>query len=475
MTEEKGLLPSNFETKSEDAVRRNFSVVDGTNYLLINTGIATRDQVENVLDSFIMEAQNDLGKAGEPYFQSIKKNVVEKSRRPTPSRETYLLNLFSDHDGVFYGYGYAFIGDQRLFNLLLGRNADGSKRVRVEDVETDLDVMDPTIPWSAFEVKEIPLGYVYQIGRFDYTEDQRKMLTLIANNIVEPERRKTDPTLPVITYTADRKSSVGLTAVPLTGTITIEVCGVNKPDPEVFQSSVLFSSHIPSWVTENFIKDVLSPFSRSISRFRRPEGRADRRGYQRYTEESYPAVNITTSKMGNRKMFVNFDPNTNDALFALYMIRRLQVIQPGTENIDHVNFSLARNMRGPPTEIPQRSKRAQTAKEVIRAMTGSGINFVPGAISRALYQLVDIKEVESLKALPSQVKEVIVVPEVTIQPVIADRPSIPKSVAPKAKKVTNIANAFAALGIEEEEEVEPEVIVPAVIPTAKVVSSRRRK
>lgn len=78
---------------------------------------------------------------------------------------------------------------------------------------------------------------------------------------------------------------------------------ISPIDTTIYHHNALRSKNVPHWVTKNMLEKIFKQFSNS---------------------PNYPLVNISNFPNG-RIAFVTFDPNTNDANFALHMTKKLKL------------------------------------------------------------------------------------------------------------------------------------------------------
>jgi hypothetical protein len=277
------------------------------NILLLDSNVATQEQVDIVICDALKKASKII-----PHLQdSYKLNTVFFSTRTA--------------DGMVKtpsGYSYLWVKDCRFFNVLLGKKPDGSPLVSEIDDPNWIKPKvvdeyfapanhknmwfhtDGTTPKSWFEVDEeclemerlaicpkiqTPLPPLIKITGIQHTKQQMEFL----------KSRGIDSAFHIIKFTAAH--------------FGIEL--------EKRLKHILICKSVPNHVTEKDIKQILSQFVSD------PEAITERRvgNTSAFAKHTYPVI---TSKRdnysGRTTYFAEFDQKTQDARFALVMIRYYQ-------------------------------------------------------------------------------------------------------------------------------------------------------
>ncbi len=258
--------------------------------LYIRTGIAHRYQVEEILKNAI----NQL---------NIKTEIF--------------VNLISSKDG-YCGCAYVWISSPEVYNAIVGKNLDGSERVRYED---DPDWKPPTDStdksWGdRMENKECLRTTIYleSLLSFDgYDFDQKQL-----DNMSNLSTKK--------------------------GYIKIYQAFVLDVEPNL-NRHILIAKNIPEWITEEMLKDKFSPFTSDT------KTKIQRFINRKRIFDTYPFINIYnhSNKISKVKLaesgsftpkimcFITFNKLTYDGQFALLMTKKLVVYHPKT-NKPHTLF-----------------------------------------------------------------------------------------------------------------------------------------
>jgi hypothetical protein len=214
------------------------------------------------------------------YFQSIFAIISSVTGKID---ETLVINRVERKNGEPLGFSYVRVSSD-VYNVIIGRNVDGSERVKIT-IEEDSD------------------------DDFDFSSD-------IAWGDIEPSRREVREKLgPLveIPYTID--------VLNKDGTIDREInmefgpAFVQKLDNK-HDRSVLFIKKVPDSITADQIYQVFKPYvTKQNAKF--VTGPKSNR-----ISLSYPSVKFTRSK--DRFCFIEFDSSTYDAQFALLMLMKLK-------------------------------------------------------------------------------------------------------------------------------------------------------
>ena len=302
-----------------------------TNTLYIDCGVATESQIAESLKIAINNAQKILAQREKD--KSIN-NIAEKINKLKKNRKfkdvkkfesklktirtkslsdfnrekcMYKINLLVTKDGAYHGYGYIRVSSTKIYWMLLGRNPDGSERFE--------ETLDPN--WTPPEKTEEKLSFdeIIKINKnktwADVAEDEEKHIQPVI-------RKSLDPliTMPGFKYDKEQLKHLKELAVlneedpdsvPDTGYFEISR-GYAKEAPSGTIKHRICARNVPNWV----------PLEAFVTTFK---------PYVTNGGDKYPKVNFIQTKKG-KIVFVNFDPSTTDALFALLMTRKTRLMHP---------------------------------------------------------------------------------------------------------------------------------------------------
>ncbi len=274
--------------------------------LYVATGVALPFQVENCFAQLFQEV-------GEQPSSEI--NMVEAKQS-------------------LVGYAYIWINNPEIFNLIIGKNSNGSDRIdHVDDPHwtPPHESLDEAISlakekaandgksFSWADETEIEDSYdrpqiqcllppVVTLSGYDYTDDQRKHLVELAKKNGEDVE------------------------IPTKGYLEVSPAYVTSPD-DGHCHSILVARNIPSWVSERELKRRFALYtSDPTTKFKRRVNRKD-------VTDTYPCVTIVNKSC--RLAFVTFDPSTRDAQFALLMTRKVNFVNPINKQKHQVIFGLS--------------------------------------------------------------------------------------------------------------------------------------
>ena len=215
--------------------------------------------------------------------------------------------------------------------MLLGRNPDGSERVR--------EYLDPNwVPPSEQNISEQDQD---EMSWFEIAQEEDKHVQPII-------REDLGPLMVIPGYVYDEKQYQHLqdvaiktgkdpSKVPTMG--YFEFSRAYSRDVEKGkEANVLCARQIPDWIPSIAFKNIFSIYS-NVNNL---GGNLLNPSIATQNQESYPIVTMINSKKeAGRTVLVTFDPTTKDAIFALLMTRKVRIVHPkydkkssGTINLD---------------------------------------------------------------------------------------------------------------------------------------------
>ena len=246
-----------------------------THTIYCDSGVASSSQVSESLKKAIGDAEKVL-------------------KRSTNCR--YKINLLVNREGEYFGYGYIWVSSEEIYWMLLGKNPDGTERVReypdpnwsppskkVSETSEDkkwIDVVEDEDSFIQPTIKEI-LPPLVTIPGYEYDEEQ----ILHLKELSEDKQQQ----IPNIGY-FEIGRGYALDAPP--GTLRHKICARN----------------VPNWIPEKVFKNIFS-------------------FYVRDANGDYPKVNIVNTKKG-KIVFITFEAGKKDALFTLLMTRKITIVNP---------------------------------------------------------------------------------------------------------------------------------------------------
>jgi len=215
-----------------------------------------------------------------------------------------ISNLIFDRDDVPYGFGYVYVSNTQVYNMLLGKNPDGSERTKIVEaasktVFTPEDGVEWVEDWSKDQrelvLEELPPLIVPPPHR--YTPEQRTLFQKFIMKISSLEKKHLSPEQfrPDICEFTFEKAHV-------------------KPVGEQYSLNILCGRKIPGWVDQ---RTIYNEFRRFVSDKR---VKKKSRVKNRVVEVPYPEININRKK---GLCFVEFNPLSRDAQFALLMTTKV--------------------------------------------------------------------------------------------------------------------------------------------------------
>lgn len=236
----------------------------------------------------------------------------------------FKVNLVETKSG-YCGYAYVWISSPQVYNALLGRNLDGSERVEWYDdpnwksptkpLEDALDELETSDSWVDMIEDEDNVRKLYKcpklkkdlpslvsIPGYKYDEEQMSYLEMKAMNVSEEDEK------------------INLNSLPRNGFVEISPASLRNIEDNLCPN-VIMARKIPRWISEDTLKGIFAEYA---SDSKTPH-RRNIKGQSSLV--TFPYVVITIQKE-SRTAYINFDPSTNDARFALLMTRKLRIIDP---------------------------------------------------------------------------------------------------------------------------------------------------
>jgi hypothetical protein len=249
--------------------------------LYVISGAATNQDLRKAFDRALKSLFKRLGKR---FSCDVFCNLIFKSEEPL-------------------GYGYMYVSNVEVYHMLLGRNPDGSDRKEVKEKDIDsipliTEGEDDSITWfdwadAVEEIEVVEKPPLMELGSFDYSETQKKQVLALKSKL----RAINDPR-----FTADLFDD--------------DVCHLRvyqalvKPVDSKYSANVLCARKIPPWLTEADVYRLFRNFVHDKSKQTKVKGRMVK----------YPIVNLNERK---RIIYIEFDPTSNDAAFALKMTTKV--------------------------------------------------------------------------------------------------------------------------------------------------------
>lgn len=257
--------------------------------LYVNSGVATKEQLTAAIYASLKTASRNLGR---PITTAFKVNVVIV-------RDNYV------------GYSYVRVQNKEVYNMLIGRNPDGTERVQwlddpnwtsstSEPVESSTsswaDMMDEEDEAKPPQIRQL-LPPLMSLPPYRYDKEQLKHVTALLTE--QQQKLSVDEPLKIPSFGHFEVSRAYVTAV----------------DEERFVPNVLCSRNIPMWITEKDLKEAFSPYASDITT------KHQRKVNGRFVSEAYPYVTINAGRVA----FITFSAANHDAQFALLMTRKIEL------------------------------------------------------------------------------------------------------------------------------------------------------
>jgi hypothetical protein len=309
--------------------------IDLPNCVIVSTGFLNKEQLTNTVRLFIADCGNET------------LNTPDSDWRKAEYLDAkYECNVVIKYDEGYMRYGFVWLSNKELIQILIGNNPDGTIRVDRRDnplfvAEKPISLskvfgasvdafggalsMSMTMTWGDFEVikddnklveerNEVnryimtQLEPLEQLAAIEYTPDQMEM---------QRKFREAHPDYKICDYHSFHKAAGVDTEMPKLIDMVRDKRDINmyiKSPEERMVDNVLHTTFIPPWMTEDIIMRELGRFNTDVS------------------TETYPKITIR-SRSHNRECYVEFSPQTTDARTVRQLYTNRTWLGPGNESV----------------------------------------------------------------------------------------------------------------------------------------------
>ncbi len=264
----------------------------------IDTELPKRDQIDTIIE----------------YLKSENKELPPKKLFPCDIK----INLIVNKYGEYFGFGYIWLSNPEVYHMLLGKNPDGSDRIK--------EYLDPNWipPFPAPKMTEEERSHMFKtMSWFEITIEEEKYIHPTITEYLNPLT-----TIPGYRYNDEQYNHLREMAVregtepndvPTMGYFEVSRAYTRTVD-DGKMSNVLCARQVPSWVPPQDFKEHFTYCADdSRVKIKRKISGSDNHVY-----DTYPFVDLIDSKDPRYKTaFVTFDPETRDAAFSLLMNRKV--------------------------------------------------------------------------------------------------------------------------------------------------------
>jgi hypothetical protein len=263
----------------------------------VESGVATQEQVIGCMKKAIGEAEKIL---------KVKDSCKFK------------VNLILDKEGKYFGFGYIRVSNPKIYWMLLGKNPDGSERV---EERVDPNWKMPTHPNEGLSIEQI-LDKNKNKSWFDISKED--------DIFVQPKIKVVLPPLVTIPgFLYDKEQIAHLKELQQEE----QEEGQEQDefeDPAIIEKK-LQTVNLPDIPNIGYFEIPVEAFKSIFSFFLSSESTKEKvsvRLGNKDIKDTYPIVNFVESKNAGKIVFVTFDPNTKDAIFALLMTKKTHITNP---------------------------------------------------------------------------------------------------------------------------------------------------
>lgn len=273
--------------------------------------------------------------------QSLKLASAKLNR---PFKSEYAINVVCDNKGNYLKHCYVWVSNPEFYQVLLGKNTDGSQRVIEKEAPspkvlspTATAVKDATAPslvgtgkfvlpkksWADLEEEDeqenvspkmvrIPAGPLFEIPQYEYNTEQLAKIKANEEPVVEGKDVKSpigisSPSNTPVIVTENKMGSLYITAA--------FVCDLESK----FSTHTLSCRGLPQWVTADDLRKLFGKYGTPGVAVN--DGFVQKGKKGKVVNNSFPQIVIRNGGLA----FITFKAGTRTAQFALLMYKRVHM------------------------------------------------------------------------------------------------------------------------------------------------------
>ncbi len=238
------------------------------------------------------------------------------------------VNLIVNKSGNYYGFGYIHVSKENVYWMLLGKNPDGSDRV--------LEYPDPN--WTPPSPKEA-LTEEEEMERYsgmkwyEIAEEEDKYVQPVIREILPPLMEVPGYEYDEMQYRHHQdvalKDGKDPATVPTTGYFELSRAYARDVD-QGKMGNVLCARQVPDWIPPVAFKNIFQDYANDNTTKHIVKGSdGDQPKY-----DTYPMISLIDGKKdGGKIVFITFENDTRDAIFALLMTRKQHIVHPNNSKL----------------------------------------------------------------------------------------------------------------------------------------------
>jgi hypothetical protein len=285
------------------------SRISNSNLLYVRAYHLTEKQLAFVLDESLKLAAQKLGR---------------------PMKSEYIINRVVDHQGNYKNHCLVWVTNSEFFNLLIGKNTDGTERVIKRQISqssnnqvyTQTPTKGKKMSWADIDDEEEKakiamspktvieqLGPLFEIPVYQYTEDQLRLMNNFDSNENNDQNPKT-PDVKDVKSPGGTVKTIKVVTYPTTGKLTFSPMLVEKQNG-ISPSEVKSKIPLPEWITVADLRAIFEPHYTG-SRVSAMMLASNKNRQNGATVEKNPEIYISKQHFA----FIKYKPGTTDGLFA---------------------------------------------------------------------------------------------------------------------------------------------------------------
>ena len=202
----------------------------------------------------------------------------------------FYINSIKGRNGEIFGITFLYVSNYEVYNMICGNNPDGLKRVKSTKVKST------KVKPQKLNITNMKWGDSSEDEDEDADEDEDEVVN---NGSIEPLIIIPDIKLD------NHKQINSVEKLDIT-----PACIYKLEDKYIH--NILKTKKVPKWITSAMIKKAFTPFASDSTT------KSSRFFKGRKFMDTYPFININDDRI----CFVIFDKTTNDAQFALHLMKK---------------------------------------------------------------------------------------------------------------------------------------------------------
>lgn len=253
-------------------------------------------------------------------IEAISKSLYDYKQKYNKNIQCmYNVNVLLDKDKNKIGVAFIFLTNPEVYHMLLGRNPDGTEMEKIKNTKTDNNKQSESRTRSNVDLDDASNSSITAISWADLCDSSDESEE-VSNDESEEIEIYPEPLmkLGLVKLTTEQKNKMCDSQSNFE--IKIEPAGIRKLGDDLIHNE-LMSLKIPDWVSASRLKKEIKYYASDYTTIH------TKRINGKNIDFTYPMIHVICNKNKTKTARVTFDPLTNDAQFALHMIKKLQLVK----------------------------------------------------------------------------------------------------------------------------------------------------